>query len=443
MSPFTNTAHPLVASAARVAWHEGMQLLPQHFQLADERIDALVRHLAMASVSPAWGIEHLSLDLPAIAGGTLRVREVSGSFPDGCAFFWSQERYGPLERQLDAPQGAGRQTYALALPLSDFRDQESIVPRHRQHMGEPVSDAFDADSKAAISRWIPNLSLRRWDRFDGRFLQLPLVVIEYGAAGPRLLDFHPPCTRLLADGAAARGLAQLVHLLRAKAMELGAAPRANTLAGSYSGPTLPVLQSLLAQLPRLEAMLQARAHPHQVFLTLCDLSGALAWMHPDELPTTPEYDHTDPAAAVLELIQRCATRTQGIVVKPAALWHAHALRQQDGRWLGQLPSHAGATLVLRVQLSGGATREQGAAWLERALICRDDEEHRCRNLRVRGYGRELVEQVEELGLSASSSQLLMKVSVPAPPQQPWTLVVGVPQDQRDGRIGAIDYLKPQ
>jgi type VI secretion system protein ImpJ len=442
MKPFMTSTRVPAFLSSRVAWHEGMQLLPQHFQLADARLDTLISRLTMAVHMHAWGIDHLVIDMRALASGLLRIHEISGAFADGTAFAWTQDWHGPLERRVDAPTDQGVQRYALALPAMEFRDQESTVLRHRQYLGEPVSDLLDSDSKAAVSQLIPNLSLRKFDPLDNRYLQLPLVDVDCAQGACRLLGFDPPSTRLRADGPAAVRVAELAQCLRSKVAELGSDSLARTLAGKFSGSTTPVLQSLLSTLPRLEALLQSRTHPYQLFLALCDLRGALAWMQPDILDTIPEYDHFDPARAILVLTEQCLAHVAGIVAKPTAQWQAHALKLQDKRWLGVIPPDAGGTLVLKVQLSS-ATHAQGAAWLERALICRDDEENRCRNLRIRGYPRELVERVDELGVNASSSQLLLKVTLPHSVEQAWALVVGVPEDQRETRISSIDYLQPR
>jgi type VI secretion system protein ImpJ len=420
-----------------------MQLLPQHFQLADERIDMLIARLTMASHLHAWGIDHLSIDVSALSGGILRILEVSGAFADGSVFVWTQDQYGPLQRRLDTTTDTEPQRYALALPVTDFRDQETTVLRLRKHIGEPVSDMLDIDSKAAVSRLIPNLSLRKFDRFDNRYVQLPMAEVESTPGGPRLLNYDPPSTRLRADGPAAKLLSDLIRALRSKAAELGSDSLARALAGGYSGSTAPVLQSLMGTLPRLEALLHARAHPYQIFLALCDLSGAMAWMQPEGLGATPEYDHFDSSYVIVALTEKCLEHVLGIVAKSTAQWQAHALRLQDGRWIGSIPGGAGLTLILKVQLNTSTKRAEGVAWLERALICRDDEEHRCHNLRIRGYARELVERLDELGVGASSTQLLLKVTLPHLNSQPWSMVVGVPEEQREARISSIDYLQPR
>lgn len=107
-----------------------------------------------------------------------------------------------------------------------------------------------------------------------------------------------------------------------------------------------------------------------------------------------------------------------------------------------MPDATGDSMILRVQLTGHEARSEATSWLERSLICSDDEEVRCRNLRVRGFHREFVERVDELGESASSSQILLKVRRSAAKDAPWSLVVVMPEELRDARISAIDYLKP-
>ena len=52
-----------------VCWHEGMQLLPQHFQLQGLRAEALGAHLAQACNPWFWGVSHMEFDPSALSAG--------------------------------------------------------------------------------------------------------------------------------------------------------------------------------------------------------------------------------------------------------------------------------------------------------------------------------------------------------------------------------------
>ncbi|HLD64935.1 MAG TPA: type VI secretion system baseplate subunit TssK, partial [Pseudomonas sp.] len=66
-----------------VCWHEGMQLLPQHFQLQGLRAEALSAQLAKACNPWFWGVEVLELDPSALCAGQVRLTALEAILPDG------------------------------------------------------------------------------------------------------------------------------------------------------------------------------------------------------------------------------------------------------------------------------------------------------------------------------------------------------------------------
>ncbi len=66
-----------------VCWHEGMQLLPQHFQLQGLRAEALAAHFAGACNPWFWGVSQLEVDPSALSAGQVRLLQLQGTLPDG------------------------------------------------------------------------------------------------------------------------------------------------------------------------------------------------------------------------------------------------------------------------------------------------------------------------------------------------------------------------
>ncbi len=66
-----------------VCWHEGMQLLPQHFQLQGLRAEALVAHFAQACNPWFWGVSRVEFDPGALSAGLVRLVSLQATMPDG------------------------------------------------------------------------------------------------------------------------------------------------------------------------------------------------------------------------------------------------------------------------------------------------------------------------------------------------------------------------
>ena len=83
-----------------IQWHEGMLLLPQHFQQADQRMQDLL-HFHMASISPFhWGVKGYKVDPVLLINGILRFNELEAVLPDGLVFSHAKSDEGSLEVSL-------------------------------------------------------------------------------------------------------------------------------------------------------------------------------------------------------------------------------------------------------------------------------------------------------------------------------------------------------
>ena len=70
----------------RVLWHEGMLLLPQHFQQADRHVDARLSTLLALCQRHPTGFTRLTIDGEALANQQLKLIDAAGILPDGLPF---------------------------------------------------------------------------------------------------------------------------------------------------------------------------------------------------------------------------------------------------------------------------------------------------------------------------------------------------------------------
>lgn len=110
-----------------VCWHEGMQLLPQHFQLQGLRAEALVAHFAQACNPWFWGVTRVEFDPSALSAGLVRLISLQATLPDGLPVNL-QAGVGPMlqldvSEAIDATDNATVTVYLAISPL----DRKSVV----------------------------------------------------------------------------------------------------------------------------------------------------------------------------------------------------------------------------------------------------------------------------------------------------------------------------
>ncbi len=390
---------------APLAWYGGMQLLPQHFQVWDARLEGVLRRQMSAAAPFSWGVDQLQIDPAALVTGKLRLLSARGQFPDGLVFDWSAKQGVSLEFVLSGQADNERVRYALAVPNEDFSENGVNIGRFRQFIGVPVADLTNRDEKAAITRWLPNLSIRKWDPSSEHYLQIPFVEVVKTASGFQATDFHPPTVRLLSDSFCSKQILRMAQILRSKARQLGAPPVPALLGADYKSGLGWVMSALVSGLPRLEAQLNSEvAHPYEILLSLCSIAGAvapLAGMVPDAFPA---YDHHDPTVSMLAVVRSIIDIANNIGVD-RRMWQEVPFMLQENVWTCSLPANDTRSEVL-VRLSFGPNQSDAdiASWLSHTLICLDVDESRCRELRVKGLSRRQHVSLPELGLTALPAQ---------------------------------------
>lgn len=394
---------------SQIAWYEGLQLLPQHFQSWDERLDRLLQRHMLSRSPYSWGIDRLKIDELALESGTLRLIAAAGCFPDGLTFAWNSLRQRPVECALEPSMGPVR--YALAVPCEDFTENGTSAGRYMQFVAPPLSDRTNRDEKAAIVRMSPNLSIRRWDPLNPLYVQIPFLEVTNTATGFAATDFHPPAVRLIPDSRCASEVASLIRRLRAKAGQLGALPVSTLLTAEYRPGLNWILSSLVTGLPRLEAQVAGMvAHPYDLFLSLCMIAGAvspLAGRPPDPFPA---YNHADPGASISVVTRFISEVVNPIGMSPSR-WNEVPFAFADGEWTVQVPDrHNQSELLVLVAFDKGTTESVVSSWLQHALICFSDEKGRCRETRVRGLMRR-IQSIPEAGLDARPGECYIRVDV--------------------------------
>src|SRR5438034_9486138 len=82
-------------------WYEGMLLMPEHFQSASRRQEALSGYLAHIASPYAWGVGAIDSE---IVEGVMRVRSLDAVMPDGLVVRYRSDEPNDAPLELDLKQ---------------------------------------------------------------------------------------------------------------------------------------------------------------------------------------------------------------------------------------------------------------------------------------------------------------------------------------------------
>lgn len=402
-----------------VLWHEGMLLAPHHFQQAWRRGEALLGYgLAQTGLFP-WGVRRLSIDRAMLAAGTVRILAVEGILPDGLAVLHPRDDEPYLELDLaplKAQLAQAPVAVHLTVPADNPRPEPGEAKRWRSVEGGAVADANTGDNQMSVPRLRPALALAVTESPTTpparRFVSMPIARVGFRDDAFSLEPYAPPRLDFPASGELSGLTRSVVQRLREKASAI--ADRIQGGGGDLpSGNMADTLRSMVAPLPRLEALLQVeRLHPFHVYMGLCDLMGSLCWLGGQPVPPTPPpYQHDDPLPAfaiiseyVLKVMERVREGYRTLRFK----------RQGDDHFtLAIEPGTLPATLVVGARVPQGVAPGEIAEWLTKALIGSQPMMRAIGERRIRGATRQRIESADELGLTPPAGMVLFRVTADA------------------------------
>ncbi|EVT85851.1 type VI secretion protein [Pseudomonas aeruginosa VRFPA09] len=223
-----------------VCWHEGMQLLPQHFQLQGLRAEALAARTGQACNPWFWGVTALELDPSALCAGQVRVLHLEAILPDGLPVSVQAGVDAPLEFDLEtalaAAEGPLLNVHLAVSPLWRAGQLLPLKGRLQSRVGAPLPDLASGEHPEPITVWRVSLRLVGDDgKADSVCLPLLRVAKEGGAYVS--LPYVPPTPLVLPESPLGRRVQSLCARAREKALFLGGRLRLAQQAGNQDDRT--------------------------------------------------------------------------------------------------------------------------------------------------------------------------------------------------------------
>jgi len=400
-----------MAPLARIQWHEGMLLSPQHFQQESARVDTLVAWQTMAVHPYAWGVLNLQFDNALLAAGRLRVTQLEAILPDGTALVYPTEHALPLE--LDLAPFAQEMAHAelaiyLVLPVSGRMRDPGVPARFRSVVVAPLEDEVSEALPADVPRLLPALSLSAGQEPSGLYTSMRIASVYRDNELNKFGQVLAPLLEVPRQGELWERLSAFVTQLRGKAAFVAkqtAVPSSRTEDRLAYLEQRERLRNLVSSLAQIEAVIRSpRLHPYTLFLSLCTLLGPISLLKPGALPPVPPvYDHANPhvwLAPVLDALQAALEEvSQDYREFKFEFRHGAFEIALQAEWV---------TPRLIIGLRGQPEREL-VAWMQGAIIGTQSAYASLRERRVLGAERQFIEASNELGVRASAGFTLFAV----------------------------------
>jgi type VI secretion system protein ImpJ len=400
-----------------IQWHEGMLLVPQHFQQLSLRQEELL-HYHLGRLAPFhWGITHLKTDPALLVNGTYRVTELEGIMPDGLIFSHSAQGGEPLE--VDLMQFADemkQRPVTINLCVASRKLGEPPVkgdlPRYVSIEGQPTVDENTGESEVRIPRLRPRLSLVVGDIIPKKYVGFPLAKIDLKDETFNITDFITPMIAVPLQSALGEMISTVAKRLRQKAVFISEQTRSSAI-GADSAELIQMkemIKSLVLGLPYLEASLYTGvSHPFTLYLGLCLVAGELSSMGPSMVPPIlAPYNHNDLKASFAQ-IQDFLFKMLDLIYEQ---YNAVSFTYENGRWsLPLLAVWMREKLTIGVRANVGQTDADVAEWFEKSLIGSEPRIQSLMTRRILGAPRQRIDRDSELGVVAATGIALYAVKL--------------------------------
>lgn len=414
-----------------VCWHEGMQLLPQHFQLQGLRAEVLAARFGHAANPWFWGLSQLELDPAALSAGLIRVLALEAILPDGLPVSLQPGDGATLELDVGpaiAESPTASTTVYLAInPLGRSSQVLPLRGRLQSQVGEAVPDLASGEHPEPILVWRPAARLVT-DSGRADSVCLPLLRIAKEGGGFVRQPYAAPTPRILPESDLGRAVAELCARAREKCLFLGGRLRQAEQAGQDDDRAEigRQLTALWARLPEVEAALNSRvATPDRLHGLLVGMAGA--WCALDPVAGVPAFaplDYLDLKRGYDEVIDWL----DAVLARIRVGYRCLLFQGLEQGFAIQLPDARSPRqrLVIGLRMPAGAGEQGALDWLGQAIIASQSKVATLARQRMSGLPHQSMSRAEQLAYGVGEDTRLFVVQAAGEwfdPEQRFCLIV--------------------
>ncbi len=265
-----------------IQWHEGMLLMPQHFQQMAARYESLIQS-AIASGPPySWGVLKFEYDRSTLVSGVLRVTLIEAVMRDGLIISAGSDTGIDLEINLKSfvdQMRVSPATIYVTVPTQKTLSTRGDLARYISHVGDAISDDTTGEDAITIPRLRPRVDLWAGDLPPARYESLPVLRVLAQNDAFQEQQYVPPCLSVPLSSDLGKACSDTLAIVRAKSYVLAEQLRTEPFqqAEIDAADVRWKVLALSTGLPGPEAALQSgRSHPFSLYLLMCQLAGHIA-----------------------------------------------------------------------------------------------------------------------------------------------------------------------
>ena len=395
-----------------IQWHEGMLLLPQHFQQMDRRLEHLISYHAQVMLPYAWGVINFEYDTGAALSGKINILNLEAVMPDGSILSSNLSQTNALSLDLkpyiDDLQHTMMTLYAVIVPYHWGKGNASADnPRFSSVEATSVVDENTGDRVVSIPTLSPNFILKLSATDPLGYVSLPLLKIQRLENVYQVSNYFAPQLKVTINSPLNALCRTVTQRIREKIIFLVDRLSSQT-SEMVSSDTENIIKSLSTGLLPFEAMIAAgESHPYQVYLQLTQLAAQLIGISPGVTPPLfKAYQHNDVRTSFLEVINF----TNSLLDHIQEGYHVVSFIL-DGRTfnLNLNPEWRAANLVIGAKASNIMSEKDVSSWITQAVMASDNHVAMCREKRILGAPRSFITGIGQEKLMPARDVVLFEL----------------------------------
>ncbi|MGI4851343.1 MAG: type VI secretion system baseplate subunit TssK [Janthinobacterium lividum] len=272
-----------------IQWHEGMLLLPQHFQQMDRRIEHLISYHDQVTLPYAWGIVDFNYDVGAALSGKINILNLEAVMPDGSIVSSNLSQTNVLSLDLKPYiEDLQREVLTLYVVIAPYQSGKGNASADNQRFtsveSTSVVDENTGDRVVSIPTLSPNFMLKLSESEPLGYISLPLLKIQRVENVYQVSQYFAPQLKVTPDSPLGALCRTITQRIREKIIFLVDRLSSQT-SEMVSNETENIIKALSAGLLPFEAIIAAGvSHPFQVYLQLTQLVAQLIGISPGVTP---------------------------------------------------------------------------------------------------------------------------------------------------------------
>lgn len=401
-----------------IQWHEGMLLLPQHFQQLDIRTQQILRYHLNQLAPFYWGVETLQFDETLLTSGNCRLISFRGVLPDGTFIdaLPSSSPYLEVDLTQETAQLQGGPLYIyLCLPElnGDSSDILGQLPRFRSVEGQNVVDVNTGDTPVSIPRLELRLELIAAKEPPPKYVSMPIAQVKYDGKVYAFEQYQPPILSVtpstllwsLCDKIPTNIRGKLSYIQQ-KLQSIGQNQNLVTTQHELDTIRIQLLSSLLV----FEAYAQInKAHPFSLYCELCSIAGTVSGISRESMPPKfMAYNHNNSLLNFNETI----SYIQRVLNEVQESYSTLVFNKDDRTFSLQLhPDWTGDEIYVGVQAPPSMPQDKVLSWINNCVIASQDNVEVIRESRTLGANRSVIDSVPSLDLVPPVGITLVGINV--------------------------------